>query len=332
MSSLLLFIAITSSPHSQVLRDSSRHTYLNSCNQYTNCLYRYFIDKSNPSIELQQEEEKYHDLVFRSSCPLMKNYPNSLHYGIKEPLTYLHSNDTRLRLYKIEWKISFLQWFHQNYPNIQPKYILFVEDDSFICIHHLLYQLNSLNSTSPASSTSTSTFSFSSLFSTISRSSSSLPSSSSSSSISFRTGSYNCRGGCSFDDSSTLLTYDIASAFMKFYPSNILNCSSILSLDKLPLSNVISWGRSWRNEQCNWQEQLASYHHLNVLFPDTSCRNAFQSLPFLGFIFCPNPLPLIYHTHGERGIPVELSERGLYNSRTCERFLLLDKVLVPHTP
>ena len=336
---LLLFIAITSSPFNSLLRISNRKTFLTLCNEENHCLYRFFIDEKYPSKDLLKESLQFNDLIFyrnssfsSSTSLIMEKYPSNLHYGIRNPLIFLQRNETFLRLYKIESKISYIKWFYNNNNhnrensnenqhsdhnhnknknnnnNKSIHYFLFIEDDSFICIYNLLYQLNQLRNHffDISISNSTKTINTKQTIQT------------------FRTGSYNCYKGCSFDDSSTLMTSDIATLFNSFYPSNLLHCNNILSRN-LSRNEIISWGRSWRKEQCNWNELFKKNFNLEINYPDTSCYNYFSS-SILGDLLCPISLPLIYHTHGRKEIKNELKKRNLYNKQTCEYFLLLDKV------
>ena len=317
MSSDFLFIALTSSPSHIELRNAARKTFLSPCHSLIEeknkkessssslisssskslkCSYKFFIDKLKPDLKLLEEEKSHHDLVFRNEAPLMLKYPENLHYGILNPLRELNDSKVWYRMYKIEWKISFMKYIYNKINKI-PKYLLFVEDDSFICIHNLLYQLTLINKSKKQ--------------------------------ISFRTGSYICKSGCSFDDSSTLMTGDIAELFVLNYPINSqFKCSRMYSLEKLKDTEIIDWGRSWRDFQCDWRDVLLR-NGLDIIEPDTFCPNYFY--PFtklIGKYLCDrNSLALIYHTTGHEFDAIDrLKEFNSYNQHVCEDFLLLDKV------
>lgn len=71
----------------------------------------------------------------------MKKYPSELHYGVRYPMKYLNSTDSQLRLYKIDWKVSFLKWVFDSKGEL-PSYFVFIE------VLYLLLILFSSNTTS----------------------------------------------------------------------------------------------------------------------------------------------------------------------------------------
>jgi hypothetical protein len=290
--SMLLFIGVTSSPNHVDLRGISRKTFLSACQESNSCQFKFFIDSSNPSQLMRQEAAEHKDIVFRESCSLMNKYPSHMHYGIFNALQDVNGSLPWYRLYKIEWKISFMRWIAENLASI-PQYIAFIEDDSFVCLDHLLYQMRLL-SNNPSTP--------------------------------FRTGSYICKDGCSFDDSSTLMSGEIATMFVQNYPSDQFDCPNVKSTANLPSNAVVDWGRSWRERQCNWKHTLHK-NGLEVIHPDTYCKHAYAPFSSVGDVVCESPLPLIFHTNGhEITAPMVLRERGLYGVHMCEHLLLIDKV------
>lgn len=293
-----LFIALTSSPSHIDLRNAARKTFLLPCIQNKQCTYKFFIDKLKPNQILIDELNKYNDIVFRYETPLMLKYPEHLHYGILNPLRELNNTEVWYRMYKIEWKISFMKYIYIKNNKI-PKYLLFVEDDSYICTENLLYQLSLISKSHKQ--------------------------------VSFRTGSYICKSGCSFDDSSTLMTGDIAELFVLNYPVNHeFECRRVHSLKKLKITEIIDWGRSWRTIQCDWRDVLYR-NGLDIIEPDTLCANYFYPfVKLVGKYFChENELPLIYHTTGHEYDAIDrLKQYDYYDKHICENFLLLDKVII----
>ena len=93
-------------------------------------------------------------------------------------------------MYKVDWKICFTKWAVQNYP-IMPMYHVYVEDDFFVCTENLLHQMTLLRNLSPEKRPP------------------------------FRTGWPLWDG---FDDSSTIMSREIAQVFADHYPSDDLNC------------------------------------------------------------------------------------------------------------
>jgi hypothetical protein len=81
----------------------------------------------SPTKVLKEEKQIHRDLVFRHECPLMKKYPENLHYGVRFPLKHLNTTDLRLRLYKVEWKISFMKWIYESRKGSFPDYLVFIE-------------------------------------------------------------------------------------------------------------------------------------------------------------------------------------------------------------
>ena len=191
---LLAFISITSGgPHFQ-LRETIRTTWLISCKP-PSCEYRFFVDQpaSKYTSEILQENATHGDMFFRDSCALMKRHPDNVHYGNSPPVkeNTLENPDYHFRrMYKLDWKVCFLQYCMQH--DKMAQYHVFVEDDSFVCTENLLHQLVLLHNSSLRQNHS------------------------------FRAGTAMYDG---FDDSSTLMTRDIATAFATHYLENGMNCS-----------------------------------------------------------------------------------------------------------
>ena len=130
---LKLFIAIGSAPKNFQLRRAVRNSWLQWISNHENVAYRFFTDAPPDSIKLPQikeprevwktlgeEAHSMSDLVFQ---PLPSGYGDNEHnaYG-------------RRALYQIHWVV-------QNYPSFD--YFLRVDDDSFLCVNKLLYELKS---------------------------------------------------------------------------------------------------------------------------------------------------------------------------------------------
>ena len=283
-SPLLLLLYITSSPTNMDLRDTARATYLKPCIKHPSCVYKFFIDVSlidrtpieynhmNESSydDLQKEYQTYQDIVFKDDCPLMssRHTDNRVNYGNSAP-TYKHiyfvtrnityydkkreavtRNITRAyipdykyrRMYKIDWKASFLKWAQAN-GMIGALFHAFVEDDSFVCTDHVLFQAESYHHAHHQRP--------------------------------FRTGTKLWSG---YDDSFSLLSSEVASAFASHYPSSGFNCSHIVdttSSEVLDKSMWLSWGNSWIHERCNWTNALKETLKMDIIEPSLDC---FQSV------------------------------------------------------
>jgi hypothetical protein len=265
----LLFIHITSGPNHQSLREAARGTWLSECKASSQCEYRFFIDyalkeegssRGELDQRLEAEGKRHDDLVLRDACPYMLerhplhvNYSNAHVYNEKEVQEggeVLH--DYRLRrMYKIDWKMCFLKWVkaHADSTNTQmPSFHAFVEDDSIVCVGNLLHQLTAVRAASPSPT--------------------------------FRTGFKLFDG---FDDSSTIMSGDVASYFADHYlvDSEALNCSHIIdSTDPaVQQSSVwLSWGNSWRRNLCNWRDVIRqdSGGVLDITTPHMDCLQALR--------------------------------------------------------
>jgi hypothetical protein len=320
---LLAFIYITSGLSHINLRNSIRSTWLQSCIDSFYCDYAFFIDQSyNHSLLSQNhhqdyhdhhnydhheykgydddyyqqqynhyhhEYQTYHDIIYRDSCDLMLRHPDYINYSNSPPseenihhkiinktgdnidtITY---PDYPLRiLYKIDWKICFLKYTYK--INRVAKYHIFVEDDSYVCMNHLLYQLqriedrvNDINQSTKLSSSTTSRLS-----------------------VSFRTGTTMYDG---FDDSSTIMTKDIALLFMKYYPTHNFNCDFLVHTNNDNDHNntssnsrsqssheymFLSWGNSWSKKHCNWSKMIYDKAHIHVNYPNLNCNLAYKKI------------------------------------------------------
>ena len=259
----LLFIHVTSAPKHFNLRNALRRSWIGDCASSNECGYRFFIDYAltNQSSlmdldrRLKQEQTKYSDLVMRDACPYMQdrhphyvNYSNAHVYNemeVRQGGAALADYPLR-KMYKIDWKVCFLKWAKNNRKT--PSYHAFVEDDSFVCTGNLLYQLEKVRKKQQH--------------------------------LSFRTGFKLFDG---FDDSSTLMSNDVAAFFADHYlvDNEALNCSHIVASSDPAVaarSNWLSWGNSWRGNLCNWREVLLreSQGRLNVSSPHMDCLQAVQ--------------------------------------------------------
>lgn len=258
----LLFISITSGAHHVHLRESIRSTWISSCKSSALCDYRFFIDTDEDGDKgLQREQEIEEDLVFRSACPYMKErHPDHVNYGnghvfsadeVAEGGVTLADYPLR-RMYKIDWKMCFLKWIkkHKKDGEPYPLFHVFVEDDSFVCVGNLLHQFELLRQKGAATP-------------------------------SFRTGFALFDG---FDDSSTLMTGDVAEFLADHYlvDRDALNCSKVVqSQDEAMRRNSLwlSWGSSWRAELCDWGKVLESESggaFEKIMKPKMDCLQAVQ--------------------------------------------------------
>jgi hypothetical protein len=266
---LTLFIAVTSAPFNARLRQSARDTWLQPCKSSQFCDYMFFVDKVlnpdakassssstsgaagggghrahakifNPlgflssqlktgsisaedldiklSSELLDEQEKHHDIVFRGDwCALMARHDERINYGNavlsssgEEKEASLPKYQLRV-MYKIDWKVCFTKWCDQN--NRMALYHAYVEDDSFVCTENLLYQMTILKDMARADPTAV---------------------------RAFCTGTFMWDG---FDDSSTLMSREVAMAFAEHYPDTSgFNCSKYAEHWDPNKSRWMSWG------------------------------------------------------------------------------------------
>jgi hypothetical protein len=117
------------------------------------------------TVDLLLENATYGDLIFRDACPmLMSRHSLLVNYGNSPPIgdnlfvqvpgqtekekerEKVPNPDYPLRrMYKIDWKVCFLQIINSvlDYKLERDEVFahVFVEDDSFVCIENLLFQL-----------------------------------------------------------------------------------------------------------------------------------------------------------------------------------------------
>lgn len=129
-----LFIAIGSAPQNSVLRAAARDGWLKWLPDSGLVTYRFFTDEPPPSAkfayeprskdtwsQLAKESAEHHDLVFQ---------PFPTGYGDKE-----HNLYARRARYQIAWALQRMHAF---------TFFLRVDDDSFLCLHKLVYELKSV--------------------------------------------------------------------------------------------------------------------------------------------------------------------------------------------
>ena len=251
-STVLLFIGVTSGHEQIALRKADRETWLLACVTSSLCDYRFFIDilwqLASPT--LREESGEYGDVVFRDSCSLMlERHPdNNVNYKTAPPVKeHLAKSDSGpgksatisipdykyRRFYRVDWKICFMRWAAVNYHHV--KYHVYSEDDSFVCVGNLLYQLQCLEA---RRANATAVFN-----ETVIKP--------------WRTGTAMFDG---FDDSSTLMSGDLALLFVANYPQNpLLRCRHILDSNDskvLQAASFLSWGNSWMKAHCNWKKAI----------------------------------------------------------------------------
>lgn len=310
---LQLFLSITSSPMHASLRHASRSTWLLPCMTSPVCDYKFFIDQSEQVIDeaLKQEYKQYSDMVFRDACDLMNRHPSYINYG-NSPPTKEHINQKisdmpevlagdyfYRRMYKIDWKVCFMRYARDH--GKMAEFHAFVEDDSFACTQNLLAQTALLHAKSLETGKR----------------------------HSFRTGTAMFDG---FDDSSTLMTRDVALAFADHYEQE-LNCSHVLDNPNSTIWEEAvwqSWGNSWMRKRCDWMHQLRTQLHMHVLKPSMDCMtatavNVSKQLTTLAFPCADRAI--IMH-HGVAG-SVLLQYNASHVRHTCEYMLLIDKVKDP---
>lgn len=321
---LLLFVSITSAPAHSHLRDAIRNTWLRPCMNSLSCDYRFFLDiNSNLSHpELRNESDVYQDMVFRDACPIMERHPPYVNYGNSPPVdTFLHHRDLNKsspafnqtieypdypsrRLYKVDWKTCFLR-HTQQYSLV--LYHIFVEDDSFVCMKNMLYQLTLLqyklrlflhhdnrwdvempNESRPfplseaiflSGTTRRTMQSLSHTADTLittpyDSDSWFLKDNHTTSPFAMRTGTFMYDG---FDDSSTILNHRVAKIFNDHYPSEDFHCGPVLDTDdgKVKMRSVfLSWGNSWMAKNCNWINEILRIYQVRTIKPVMSCHTA----------------------------------------------------------
>ena len=248
---LTLFVSITSGPAHSSLREALRGTWLRTCQDSPVCDYRFFIDvvESNVTAALSLENSTFHDVVVRGPwCPMMiDRHHHLINYG---NVMWNSSTDERLlpdytlrMMYKIDWKVCFTKWAKLN--NRLTSFLVFVEDDSFICTGNLLHQLtilnrlvwNDINAQAPGDGRAPP----------------------------LRIGMPAWHGG--FDDSSTLMSRVVAEAFADHYPEPGFNCSEMADVVDRKQQNWLTWGNSWMTNRCNWREKLQDVFNISVVSP-----------------------------------------------------------------
>ena len=289
----LVFIAITTSIFNIELRNAIRNTWLLPCIMNDKCDYKFFCDVpfsiiiinnnnninkniNNKYIKIKKENDKFRDIVFRDNkaCDfIMQRHPLEINYG-NSPPKYVKKNKNshiieykldydKRRAYKIDWKACFAHWAMKN--NRMSKYHIYVEDDSFVCMDNLIYQLNKIEKKLKEIKKENKKNKIHE--NEIENENEILP---------FRTGTPLFDG---FDDSSTIMNLPVAKAFATFYPNDIdFNCSHLfdLSLEEQNTringsTNWLSWGNSWRSDQCNWRHLYWYKFRKKVATPFMNC-------------------------------------------------------------
>ena len=234
---LLLLISITSGPAHSHLRLAARETWLIPCIRSPLCEYIFFVDRQETNLTepLIVENTTFGDLVFRGPwCPFMlERHHHRINYGnFMETHGALDNSTIKTRLpeyqlrgmYKIDWKVCFTKWALLSHK--MAAYHAYVEDDSFTCVDNLLHQLVLLTDLKK-------------------KNASMVPS--------IRAGTPMWDG---FDDSSTLMSRDIAMVFATLYPTAGFNCSKMADAVDHKARDWLSWGNSWMNSRCGWRDKL----------------------------------------------------------------------------
>jgi hypothetical protein len=144
----------------------------------------------------------------------------------------------------LDWKICFMKWADMN--DKMADYHVYTEDDSFVCTENILHQTTILRN--------------------LPQEKKSLP---------FRTGTPMWDG---FDDSSTFMSKEIAVAFARHYPEDQFNCSRLANHPDPSNKNWLSWGNSWRWQNCGWRGALQDHLNLSINLPIIS-RTYFNCPP-----------------------------------------------------
>jgi hypothetical protein len=249
---LHLFIAVTSAPAHADLRQAARETWLTPCKQTTSCDYRFFIDVIDRAAPpaLRAEGALHRDVVLRGGqwCAYMeRRHPYvEINYG-NHHLNVTLSNSTAARLvpdyphrgmYKVDWKVCYMRWAQAH--NRMAAFHAYMEDDGFICVRNLLYQvaiLRRLNGTLTP----------------------------------FRTG-YEL-GSRGFDDSSTFMSREVAEAFATHYLSGTFACPPWATFVDRKTGAALSWGNSWAYKRCQWRHKLATKLSLRIHVPQVTNKN-----------------------------------------------------------
>jgi hypothetical protein len=210
-------------------------------------------------------------------------------------------------MYKVDWKTCFLKWAKAN-DLIDAAFHAFIEDDSFVCTSHVLFQAEAYHRADGKRH--------------------------------FRTGTKLWSG---YDDSFSLLSSEVASIFASNYPSDGFNCSHIVdstSPEVLDKSVWLSWGNSWIHERCNWTNALKENFKLHIIEPSIDCFqsvfNYDKSFKYNGI----NPYddnvtddypcsrePIVYHHAHATKMLLSLNRTKLCN--ICNRMMFIDKIKDP---
>lgn len=340
-SHMMVFIAITSGPHHQHLRQAIRSTWLLPCIASPHCDYAFFVDcleDYHRYPHLEDEAFTFSDVVFRNSCALLLSaHPDPrINYGNSPPipanLVYRYTRRREIldnstssnssvkvveevveeplpdyhlrRRYKIDWKVCFMQHIRRMYEKVD--YYVFVEDDSFVCTDNLLHQMSLLHHLSAAQQMSE-----------------------------FRTGTPMYDG---YDDSSTIMSSRVAEVFVKHYLEPGLDCPALFAdaarNSTRHLEAVwLSWGNSWISKNCNWSEAITNLYHFPINSPNVQCSIAqLQSMEgevgAQGTTIVQLPCvtrPLILHHQGASNV-LTREHSPFQQAHLCDYMLLIDKV------
>lgn len=121
-----LFIAIGSAPQNRHLRDTARDTWLTWLPTDGSVAYRFFTD-SPPSLRSATNASMWRSLrneVSAHDDVVLQPLPSG--YGTNSENEY-----GQRALYQLHWAVH----------NLQSRYFLRIDDDSFLCLHRLLYEL-----------------------------------------------------------------------------------------------------------------------------------------------------------------------------------------------
>lgn len=250
----------------------------------------------------------------------MSVHPPSINYGntgYQRNLSNLNTVDfyyERTR-YKVDWKVCFSKYAVQS--DFRATYHLYVEDDSFVHMRNLMFQLQTLEE--------------------MRSNGVSIPD--------FRTGFPKPYRRDGFDDSSTLMSRGVAETFASHYLLHDFHCSRVLKRlnhtvarrtdpKLLRDSRELAWGTSWRTEMCDWWSVLRRFG-VETVNPFPDCRMALQQKPskiipvnqtherVVKSSHCP-PLPLVIHENN----PVKVAAFATLNDSTLapllHSLLLLD--------